>query len=763
LKEPLTHSHFAGKYKGVKMYGEVGLLTRHIKIQGNNAVDDPDGFGCHTMIRKGFKKAVVSGVEFTKCGQAGVLARYPFHWHLCGNVKATTFLKDCSFHHNFQRAVTIHGTDNAIVKRNVGYDTRGHMYFLEDGVERNNQVTHNLGIIARAVNGAHQLIPSDSRPSIFWISHPQNTYDSNHAAGCERFGFWYAMPVHPTGPSYTENVWPRRTALKRFSNNVAHSCVDGLFIDDGENNAPGESNAWIPSKKPKADDWRDYPKEAVFDGCTFYKNSNRGVWIRGGMTTVKSSFFADNAIGITFATNAHIGKVAESVFVGESPNVGSGYCGRFCDHPEYQALSPQRSLPKPWNADEPGSRPGYPIRGFEFYDGPVSVAHCQFWQYKWNGFRKASALSMLRKNQFSIAPTNDAKGIYITDGSVPVMFPDLVHDGDYASVFKDLDGTVTGREGAVVTNNNNFLKTDSCLTDNAGKVFICPDHFARLHVSTDNFAAPGTWPWTVAYLYRNDNADHPLEWCAGKCTNDGGDNPTGDPGKDGKSMSTTIVLNKEYSLSFNHAAPRDVTLRLQYSDVFKNKKKGIYNEVIVRVCLPPGSTVTFFMWNWREYTNAQDAAAREASSLSELRNAEVPVDWSTRGDKMWYQAANGYVYLRLINVDDRREQGSRYGSPFGTARIKINYPGGYDNSKVTCPLPNSNTNNDKGLPSVVTPPSPKKLRKAIGPIDSKTGECSLCTSGLVKKARKKGTKSFCLKKGCDWHSKKSKCFLAPHF
>ena len=53
LKEPLTHSHFAGKYKGVKMYGEVGLLTRHIKIQGNNAVDDPDGFGCHTMIRKG--------------------------------------------------------------------------------------------------------------------------------------------------------------------------------------------------------------------------------------------------------------------------------------------------------------------------------------------------------------------------------------------------------------------------------------------------------------------------------------------------------------------------------------------------------------------------------------------------------------------------------------------------------------------------------------------------------------------------------------
>ena len=73
----------------------------------------------------------------------------------------------------------------------------------------------------------------------------------------------------------------------------------------------------------------------------------------------------------------------------------------------------------------------------------------------------------------------------------------------------------------------------------------------------------------ASHQFSNDNADHPLEWCAGKCTNDGGDNPTGDPGKDGKSMSTTIVLNKEYSLSFNHAAPRDVTLRLQYSDVFK--------------------------------------------------------------------------------------------------------------------------------------------------------------------------------------------------
>ena len=40
-------------------------------------------------------------------------------------------------HHTFNRFINVHGTDEAIMRNNVGYDAVGHGYFLEDGIERN--------------------------------------------------------------------------------------------------------------------------------------------------------------------------------------------------------------------------------------------------------------------------------------------------------------------------------------------------------------------------------------------------------------------------------------------------------------------------------------------------------------------------------------------------------------------------------------------------------------------------------------------------
>ena len=49
-------------------------------------------------------------------------------------------------------------------------------------------------------------------------------------------GFWIALPLHPTGLSTTEAVWPRRTPFTEFSNNKAHSnSSTGMNIDDGPN------------------------------------------------------------------------------------------------------------------------------------------------------------------------------------------------------------------------------------------------------------------------------------------------------------------------------------------------------------------------------------------------------------------------------------------------------------------------------------------------------------------------------------------------
>lgn len=50
--------------------------------------------------------------------------------------------------------------------------------------------------------------------------------------------------------------------------------------------------------------------------------------------------------------------------------------------------------------------------GWEYYDGPVSFDNCQFYAFDTvptvAGTRVASAISMLRADQFTLAPTNDA-------------------------------------------------------------------------------------------------------------------------------------------------------------------------------------------------------------------------------------------------------------------------------------------------------------------------------------------------------------------
>ena len=53
----------------------------------------------------------------------------------------------------------------ALVYDNGGYKTRGHGYFIEDGWEKYNNLTHNLGMVA------HQgvVLPTD-QGSTEWIS-----------------------------------------------------------------------------------------------------------------------------------------------------------------------------------------------------------------------------------------------------------------------------------------------------------------------------------------------------------------------------------------------------------------------------------------------------------------------------------------------------------------------------------------------------------------------------------------------------------------
>ena len=172
-----------------------------------------------------FTEVRLSGVQVFRGGQAGVLARYPIHFHFANDTSERAFIKDCTVHESYQRCFTIHHTDSLLIQRNVGYKARGHCFFLEDGIETNNKFYWNLGMqTLTPFSDTEQLIPTDDDPAVFWVTNPNNTFVSNVAAGGRSHCWWIALPVNPMGPSATPTMCPRRTPLQYFAHNKAHSC-----------------------------------------------------------------------------------------------------------------------------------------------------------------------------------------------------------------------------------------------------------------------------------------------------------------------------------------------------------------------------------------------------------------------------------------------------------------------------------------------------------------------------------------------------------
>src|SRR5690606_15418154 len=226
LDRPLEFMHFGEITFGVDERGEVGLLTRNIRIQASEDADTTY-FGGHIMAMVG-SKMQVSGIELNRMGQHLTLARYPIHWHLIGE-GAGQYIRNASIHDTYSRCVTVHGTHNLRIENNVTYNTVGHCFFVEDGIETGNAFIRNLAIQTKchptlecvpfniAPNGealrienrpallqasfhsGNTLLPSDNTVSSFWITNPDNIYIDNVAAGSDQIGFWLSLPEHPNG------------------------------------------------------------------------------------------------------------------------------------------------------------------------------------------------------------------------------------------------------------------------------------------------------------------------------------------------------------------------------------------------------------------------------------------------------------------------------------------------------------------------------------------------------------------------------------
>src|SRR5690606_15144372 len=215
--------HFGKVTFEVDERGEVGLLTRNIKIQAS-ADAEQSYFGGHIMAMPS-SKMFVSGVELNRMGQHMILARYPMHWHLVGDATGQ-YIRNAAIHDTYSRCVTVHGPHNLKIENNVTYNNVGHCSVLEDGIETGNQTVKNLAIQTKchptkpcvptnlaaagefdyanrqalrrvSMSAQETLLPSDNTVASFWITNPDNDFIDNVAAGSDENGFWMSLPEHP--------------------------------------------------------------------------------------------------------------------------------------------------------------------------------------------------------------------------------------------------------------------------------------------------------------------------------------------------------------------------------------------------------------------------------------------------------------------------------------------------------------------------------------------------------------------------------------
>jgi hypothetical protein len=225
LSAPLEHEHQgAGLYRG-----EVANLSRNVVVE--SASKEVRG---HTMYHR-YSGGSISYAEFRHLGKEGILGKYPIHYHLCGDTMRGSSLIGTSIWDSDNRWLAIHGTNYLVVRDNVGYHSKGHGFFLEDGTEVYNVLDRNLAVAARPAKPLpNQALAFDHNDGAgFWWANSFNTFTRNVAAENGQYGFRYeamealVLPIQqPDGSKKKVDI--RTLPFVRFDDNEGHSQT-GLY------------------------------------------------------------------------------------------------------------------------------------------------------------------------------------------------------------------------------------------------------------------------------------------------------------------------------------------------------------------------------------------------------------------------------------------------------------------------------------------------------------------------------------------------------
>ena len=445
---------------------EVGLLTRNVKVQGDQG-SEVNGFGGHMMIHSS-GIAHVENVELYRMGQKAKLARYPFHWHMLGGLGEGQYFKNSSVHLSYNRAITIHGTESTLVENNFFYDHIGHGVFLEDGSERFNIIRGNVVLQTKAPLPGEEVTPSDNQfyqpqnksPASYWITNPNNIFENNVAAGTKGTGFWFAFPTKPMGSSATDprfsGLEPHKEPLGKFFRNKAHSSGNGFDIFDQLSSSHSiiRNRGWL-NNTPH-----------IMDQCTWYSNRigiYAGIGTYGYQKNViyNDNIFIDNELHTMLATYNHIDN---SVFVA---NAGEGL------YDDFQHL-------------------------YRVYDGAARVTNCHFvgWDDLNTSFIKNDGAAAKHPNHLFSNITTNHQGtmrIQLKDANI-VPPPNLgtshiAHPRVWSMVLKDIDGSLTEKAGSSIVSNHPFqLVGDEYQFPNWENAYRSDHHFVISILDYPNLA-----------------------------------------------------------------------------------------------------------------------------------------------------------------------------------------------------------------------------------------------------------------------------------
>uniref|UniRef100_A0A452HPS2 hyaluronoglucosaminidase n=1 Tax=Gopherus agassizii TaxID=38772 RepID=A0A452HPS2_9SAUR len=696
VKGSPLYLHVGEVVDGIDMRAEVGLLTRNILIQGE--MEDScygqnqcqffsyDTFGGQIKIQRNFTSVHMAGVELKNMGQQ-ILGSYPVHFHMTGDVdekggyESPTYLDNLAIHHCFSRCVAIHGTHGLLVKDTIGYDTLGHCFFLEDGLEQRNTFYHNLGLLTKPgtilpsdrneatclamrsnVYGNYVPIPSTDcmAVSTFWIANPNNNLIENAAAGSQPFycvlGCWDMVHLPPVPTGQSEGQYPEAqaefTPLGIFYNNRVHSNFKaGLFIGKGVKTT--KASAENPREYLTVDNARFRPHQdadpvkprvpALIDGLIAFKNNDHGAWARGGDIIFRNCGFSDNGIGLTLASDGTFPtdegsslEVAHSIFVGESNNIGSqggqnSYWGRGANG-EYRTLPRNKT---------------FPIRGFQIYDGPVRLVKCTFRKFTPTVDRYSSAIGFFMKNSWQISPQNNVSqvrmersvGLKVFFGRSGQWFGDNDNDGDKVSIFHDLDGSVTGYPDTFIGRADNYLlRHPGCLTVPRWNGMICSGKYAQLYIQARR---PENLTLSIA---RATYHSHPLRLQGVN------------RGVPYQQYQPVVMLEQAYTIHWDGRAPEDVIL---YPINF-NRGDWLH----VALCYPKEAV----------FTIVADIYQRQTGRVHNVKHYLAAPSWPSMlnrtGERLFYfDSALGYLFIVLQAHEARK--GHSYCSQRGCERIKI--------------------------------------------------------------------------------------------